>query len=281
MNMEERHVVAQFISLGAGVQSSVMLMMAEIGEITPRPDGAIFADTQWEPPTIYDHLEWMKHQTSIPIHTAMAQDLANNVSNLRNHSGTLHSIDIPAFTMSADGKKGMIKRQCTTNYKIKPIRRKVRELLGMGRFNGLPHRNDVVEQWLGISTDEAHRMRDSDVEFIRNRYPLVELGMSRKDCLSWWSERFPGKSLEKSSCMGCPYQSRNRWVDTKHRYPEHFDRLVKIDAALRGEDWRKNKDNVYLHPSMRPLDEAVAASEVKIERDGDGFGNECEGVCGV
>ena len=35
------------ISLGAGVQSSVMALMAAKGEIGPMPDCAIFADTQW------------------------------------------------------------------------------------------------------------------------------------------------------------------------------------------------------------------------------------------
>ena len=37
------------LSLGAGVQSSAMALMAAKGEITPMPDCAIFADTQAEP----------------------------------------------------------------------------------------------------------------------------------------------------------------------------------------------------------------------------------------
>jgi hypothetical protein len=37
------------ISLGAGVRSTTMALMAAHGEITPMPDAAIFADTQWEP----------------------------------------------------------------------------------------------------------------------------------------------------------------------------------------------------------------------------------------
>ena len=36
------------ISLGAGVQSSTMALMAACGEITPMPQCAIFADTQAE-----------------------------------------------------------------------------------------------------------------------------------------------------------------------------------------------------------------------------------------
>ena len=44
------------ISLGAGVQSTVMALMAEAGDIGPRPDCAVFADTGWEPKEVYEHL---------------------------------------------------------------------------------------------------------------------------------------------------------------------------------------------------------------------------------
>ena len=44
------------ISLGGGVQSSVMALMANEGAFHRIPDCAIFADTRWEPPSIYEHL---------------------------------------------------------------------------------------------------------------------------------------------------------------------------------------------------------------------------------
>ena len=267
----------RFISLGAGVQSSTMLLMAEEGEIGPRPDGAVFADTQWEPPAIYDHLDWLADHTSIPIHRVTSGDLKRLTASRVNHDGTPQSIDIPAFVWGRDGSKGMVKRQCTVNFKVKPIRREVRRLMGMG-VKGVKG-GLRVEQWLGISTDEAIRMRDSDVQWVRNRYPLIEAGMSRSDCMSWWQARYPEKRLEKSACMGCPYQTVSRWVETKRRYPADFEELVRIDHALRAEGWRKDYGEVYLHPSRRPLAQAVAASELQGESDG--FGNECEGLCGV
>ena len=48
------------ISLGAGVQSTALALIAAHGEIGPMPDCAIFADTQWEPQIIYDHLNWLE-----------------------------------------------------------------------------------------------------------------------------------------------------------------------------------------------------------------------------
>lgn len=40
------------ISLGAGVQSTTMALMAAHGEIEPMPDCAIFADTKVEPAAV-------------------------------------------------------------------------------------------------------------------------------------------------------------------------------------------------------------------------------------
>ena len=54
------------ISLGGGVQSSVMALMASKGAFDRIPDCAIFAGTRWEPPSIYEHLEWPAGQLRFP-----------------------------------------------------------------------------------------------------------------------------------------------------------------------------------------------------------------------
>jgi 3'-phosphoadenosine 5'-phosphosulfate sulfotransferase (PAPS reductase)/FAD synthetase len=62
--MTDRKKTLTVISLGAGVQSSTMALMAAKGEL-PKPDCAIFADTGYEPKKIYEYLEWIK--TTITI----------------------------------------------------------------------------------------------------------------------------------------------------------------------------------------------------------------------
>jgi 3'-phosphoadenosine 5'-phosphosulfate sulfotransferase (PAPS reductase)/FAD synthetase len=62
------------LSLGAGVQSSTMALMAAHGEL-PMPDCAIFADTQWEPKAIYKHLDWLEKQLPFPVHRVTAGSL--------------------------------------------------------------------------------------------------------------------------------------------------------------------------------------------------------------
>ena len=59
------------ISLGAGVQSSTMALMAAHGEITPMPDCAIFADTGAEPRKVYEWLDWLEKKLPYPVYRVM------------------------------------------------------------------------------------------------------------------------------------------------------------------------------------------------------------------
>ena len=187
---------------------------------------------------------------------------------------------IPVFLKGNEGEEdGIGRRQCTDNYKIRPIRRRIRELLGLKPRQQVPN-GTTVELWLGISTDEAIRMRTSRDRWMVNRYPLIEPGMSRKDCADWWAARYD-RPLERSACVACPFQSRKRWVETKRRWPELFAEAVEIDARLR--DGLAYVKEPYLHSLRMPLAQAVAHDEAELGADGqrDGFGNECEGHCGV
>ena len=158
------------ISLGGGVQSSVMALMASGGAFNRVPDCAVFADTKWEPPSIYAHLEWLEGQLGFPLHVVdNGRSLREGVKALTNHSGSPRYIDIPVYLKGRDGQDdGIGRRQCTDSYKIRPIRRKVRELLGLKKRQRVPA-GTAVELWLGISTDEAIRMKPSRDRWITNR----------------------------------------------------------------------------------------------------------------
>ena len=166
------------ISLGGGVQSSVMTLMASRGAFDNIPDCAIFADTHWEPPTIYTHLEWLAGQLRFPLHVVdNGRSLREDVKALTNHSGSQNYVDIPVYLKGRDGEgDGIGRRQCTDSYKIRPIRRRIREMLGLRPRQRVPA-GTTVELWLGISTDEAVRMKDSRDRWMTNRYPLIQAGL--------------------------------------------------------------------------------------------------------
>ena len=269
------------LSLGGGVQSSVMALMASEGAFDRVPDCAIFADTHWEPPSIYEHLEWLRDRLSFPFYTVdNGRDLREDVKALTNHSDSPSYVDIPVYLKGRAGEgDGIGRRQCTTNYKVRPIRRRIRELLGLRPRQRVPA-GTTVELWLGISIEEAIRMKDSRDRWMTNRYPLIEAGMSRTDCADWWAARYD-RPLERSACVACPFQSRQRWVETKRRWPELFAEAVEIDASLRGG--LALDKTPYLHMLRMPLAEAVTLDEAALGTGGQahGFGNECEGHCGI
>ena len=275
------------LSLGAGVQSSTILLMSEKGEL-PRLDLAIFADTGWEPETVYRHLDRLSELTDIPIVRVNAgRNLREQVMSGYNSSGN-DFFDIPAYT--AHG--GLTVRQCTTQYKINPIKREIRRRLPDYPPPKRPPAGSV-EQWIGISLDEVQRMKPSREQYIVNRWPLIDLRMTRGDCLLWWERHYPGITPPKSACLGCPFHSTRVWVDLYRKGGREWDETVEVDERLREDDYpgRRRLDGdklAYLHNSCRPLREVVPELARRQDENPqlpglaqDGFGNECEGHCGV
>ena len=261
------------ISLGAGVQSTTMALMAAHGEIKPMPDCAIFADTQSEPRAVYDHLHWLcgKNVLPFPVKIVTVGSLFDQIGKQR-PTGKYKHQPIPAFTRGNDGRPAPLNRSCTKDFKIVPIEREVRKMLGIYRKRSPT--TPIVQQWIGISTDEAHRMKPSRNAWQENRWPLIEAHMSRGDCLLWLKHNgYPRPA--KSSCTFCPYHSDKTWGAMKATDPEAWGQAVEIDRRLR-DIWPDRADGIYLHRSLKPLDEIDFGSD-QFEM----FGNECEGVCGV
>jgi hypothetical protein len=257
------------ISLGAGVQSTTLALMAAKGEIGPMPDCAIFADTGWEPKQVYAHLVWLMEVLPFPVHIVSAGNIREDaIAGSSARSGRFAAI--PWFIRNPDGSRGMGRRQCTAHYKLEPIRRKVRHgLLGGKTPKG------GCEMWIGISTDEALRMKPSRVQYIVNRWPLIERGMSRADCLTWMETNgYPRPP--KSSCIGCPFHNNAQWREIKAD-PEAWADAVEIDAAIRNQPRMKGQQ--FMHSKLVPLDQVDLRT--KTEKEADLFNNDCEGMCGV
>lgn len=257
------------ISLGAGVQSTTMALMAAHGEIGPMPDCAIFADTQDEPPEVYEHLRWLMSPNVLPfpVHIATAGRLSEALK-----AGD-DEARIPCFV----GAGGLSKRQCTRNFKLRVIQRKRRELLGAGPRGYIAP--GVIEAWIGISTDEAIRKKPSGLRCVVNRHPLIERFMSRADCKTWLLSR--GYPLPpKSACKYCGFQGNVGWRRQRAN-PESWGEVVALDRWLREPPQViRFHGDLYLHHSRKPLDEADL-SEAELPLFGGLFGEECEGMCGV
>ena len=269
------------ISLGAGVQSSVMALKAEKGEIGPRPDCAVFADTGWEPKEVYQHLDWLERRLSFPVHRVQSGNLRSDLGTNLNTTGHQFA-SIPFFLINKDGSDGMARRQCTSEYKLKPIRKKVREMAGLKPGQRTP-KGLMVEMWVGISRDEIMRVKENPDSWVTNRWPLLENDLTRRDCLGWFEKNYPERPLAKSACIGCPFHSDHEWRHIRDSAPEEFEEACAIDDQLREREGRFRGAR-FLHAKRIPLRE-VDFSTAKERGQGELFNelmqNECEGMCGV
>ena len=288
MATETSEVVYRALSLGAGVQSSVLALL--LSRSDPRlmelgyskPDAAVFADTGWEPEYVYVHLAWLEEQLDYPLIRVSSGDIRANLRKGLTASGH-RFVDVPFYLVDENGKKGMLRRQCTNHYKIAPIYKRVRKLAGGRRGRPFPQ-DRHVEMWLGISLDEVGRMKPSREPWVNHRWPLVDLGMTRRDCAEWFASEYPGRTLPRSACVICPYRSDEHWLELKRSEPDSYAAAVKFDRWLRNSTTNPVRQLLngrpYLHSARRPLATVIAEKE----NDPDSlnhFNEECEGLCGV
>jgi hypothetical protein len=275
-----------FLSLGAGVQSSTIALMAKHGEITPMPDAAIFADTQAEPASVYKWLDWLEPQLPFPVIRVTRGDMTSEsliIKNRKDGTGRWSKSLIPAFIQNKDGSKGIMGRQCTYSYKVEQLERAAR-LHGKVKRG---QKNVTVTQWIGISWDEIQRIKPSRVAWSQHRWPLVELRMGRRDCLKWMeSHGYP--KPPRSACVYCPFHSDNEWRRLRDQEPEEFQRAIRFEKDLQAVKAKTERKRgvPFLHPSCVPLDQVDLSTDIErgqlsLWLDEQSFGNECEGMCGV
>jgi hypothetical protein len=277
------------ISLGVGVQSVTLILMAERGEIGPRPDCAIFSDTKAEPGYVHEYLRYLRTQTVIPIYEVSAGNLEADLLAGFNSTGQRYA-SIPAFVRNREGEVGITRRQCTAEYKLEPIIKKTRELLGIRprqsvrHFLGLKRAEPtpfLAECWIGITTDEIERMARSEHKYVHNRHPLIEARMARRDCERWLAER-QYRIPKKSACVFCPFKDNAAWLDLKTNHPPEFARAVRVDQAVRNGNPSKGLETnvMALHRSLKPLED-IDFTKPETDALRFGFANECMGMCGT
>lgn len=261
------------LSLGAGVQSSTMALMAAKGEITPMPSAAVFADTGAEPDSVYDWLDWLEGQLPFRVIRVMQGDgLIPAVLDVRTSGRTGNTYlktGLPVFYFPS---KGIGSRQCTRDFKITPINREIKNLVGEAE----------VFSWIGISTDEAaYRKKPSQDPRIQHRWPLLEKEMSRDGCLKWMrTNNMPVPP--RSACYFCPYKSDYEWRRLRSEEPLEFQKAIDFERQLQAQASKATaiKGTPFLHKSCVALG-AVDFSTEEERGQLNFFNNECEGMCGV
>ncbi len=284
------------ISLGWGVQSFALAAMSALG-VLPKVDAAIHADTGHERAETYALAKkwtpWLEER-GIKVITVGATDTqpirqwarAPTVM-IAAHSAYSHDVWaeggdydtdkngeefwIPDGSRYLAHKKGessgMTRRQCTREWKIRPIKRWLQA-----------NRNKQhVQQWIGITLDEVTRMRIGDVKYQQLHYPFIEdLGRpwTRGMVMHWLRDN----NLEipvKSSCAFCPYHDRATWREIQQGNTGDWERAIAVDEAIRDAMPRYT---CYLTAARKPLVDCDFRSQ---EDHGQLtlWDEECSGMC--
>jgi hypothetical protein len=253
------------ISLGAGKQSSYMLIRALNGDFEYKPDYAIFSDTGCEPKYVYEYLDWLKFYLkerfnfNITVVSAgnLQKDIEDYIDGKRDR--------VASIPLRLEDN-GLVMRQCTNDYKIAPLRRKLQEIRGKER----------IRLWIGISVDEIERMKVSNVKYIDNYFPLIENRISIdgiKEYFRFNNLREPGKS----ACKICPFHSDMYWTLFKKQFPEEFaNDCCSFDDKIR--NYPKIKKKAYLSKHLEPLRKIDFTLKPSLFPE---LIEECEGLCGL
>jgi hypothetical protein len=234
--------------------------MSALGRLEPL-DLVLHADTQFEQKRTVEMRDWYTQwlrERGVKVEIVTAGDVRDD------SKGDGH---MPFWTE----KGGPLRRQCTGDFKIDPSKRFLRQWIGcpIGRP---PHpKAGTFEQWFGFTWDEWHRIFDSDVQYIVNRFPLIERKMTREDCYALLEAE--GLPLPiASACIGCPYRSASEWAEMRDNAPGDFALAVQFDEGIRQTPWAirtgGDADRLYIYKHGGPLAQADLEADARRERQG-------------
>lgn len=216
-------------SCGGGRQSAALGVLIVQGQI-PKPDIAVIVDTEREKSSTWSYY----HSTLRPALAGVGVDLKRlrksdfaTVDLYRNND-----LLIPAFTTQR-GQVSKLPTFCSNEWKQRVVRRYLRSI-----------HVEQCDLYLGISTNEADRMKDSGLQWLRHVYPLIDLELSVSDCedivkLAGWPAASP------SACWMCPNQNQSEWLSMSE---SDFEMAQKFEREV-----QKHDPFIYLTRTGKPL----------------------------
>lgn len=267
------------VSYGGGTQSTALILMALNGEYgLPRPDFGVYADTGGEPEFINEYVRYfiklVKDTFDFDIFVIQykkglveEQLCEGKISK----TGKIYTSSVPPyFTKDETGKVGMLNRQCTNDFKTRPINKFIKSKLARG---------EQYRIWIAISFDERSRMKISTDKKRINYYPLVEHFIRRNESIDY-VKKWGIKTPQRSSCFFCPFHSDRYWQWLKDFHPSEFERAVDFEKTVQARPNDYNRDQIFLHRSCKPLDQVQFTDENQLNMFPELI-DECGGECGI
>ncbi len=226
--------------------------------LVPIYDLIVFCDLGKEPPWVLHQVDFIRAACQVAgirfeiIESPLYQDYLNNFGNTR-------VVSIPFWTIGEDGRKGKMMRNCTMDYKINLIQKFVRwEILGYRKGQRAKAEDlKAHEMHLGFSKEEQHRCSENPHKMFVNCFPLVEMGVERKDNYAYVRDVW-GLETKASACTFCPFHRNYFFQYIKKNDSDQYNDLIEFDNMLEREQPNtKIKSKLYISRSRKRIAELV------------------------
>lgn len=252
-------------SYGGGTQSNAVMVLMARGEVEPRP--LIFANVgedseswrtllyiwDWAAPYAAAHglgLLEVERRPTRGIYKGRTETLMGRLTREGSRS-------LPIPVRMDNGAPGT--RSCTADFKIRTVG-KLLKAWGASKA-------DPAYVALGISTDEIQRAKpglDPDAPYQIREYPLLDLGISRRDCGRIIAEAGLPQP-PKSACFFCPFHDTEAWRRLKREDEWFFERSADLEDMLNERRTVLGKDRVWLTRAARPLRDVFADDQLVLD----------------
>ena len=222
--------------------------------LVPVYDAVLFCDLGFEPPWVQHQVEFTRaacQKAGIYFKVLDAPLYRDFMSNF----GERRTISIPWWTMDDNGRKSKMPRNCTIDYKVQVISKFVRwELLGYKKGQRLrPEDRKVHEMHMGFSFEEKKRCKESPNPLFVNKFPLVDMGLTRADNYAYIRDRW-GLETKASACNFCPFHKNYFFQYLKENEPSTYAQLIEVDRLLESKNPKPPMDSdLFISRSRKRL----------------------------
>ena len=226
--------------------------------LVPVYDLIVFCDLGKEPPWVMDQVEFIRSackEVGIRFEVLKSPLYEDYLKNF----GKRRVVSIPFWTIGPDGKKGKMMRNCTMDYKIGLIQKYVRCILLGYRKGQRTKQEDIKahEMHIGFSVEEQRRCSENPHKMFVNHFPLVEMGLERKDNYAYIRDVW-GLETKASACTFCPFHRNYFFQHLKENEPNEYSDLVEFDEMLdREQPNTKIQSKLYISRSRKRIVELL------------------------
>jgi len=193
-----------YVAFSGGIDSTALALLREDAH-------PIFADTGWEFPELYAHLDKFERVTSREITRIKPKKFPGGIPERARYSHFLPNHGA---------------RWCTQQFKIEPM-------------NDFLKTHTPAELLIGLRADEERVGNLTKMDYLIIRYPLREAGMTRLDCVRLCAKndllpRYP-VYMARGGCIGCFYKRRSEVQAMAVLVPSILDELQALEEEVQDE----------------------------------------------